>query len=78
MLFIFRRGEEHPVPGDGQDAAGLHRAPPVPETRHATASARTLILLDATAKQDAETAVVTLIDITMPMSGGCKMTQCDH
>ena len=69
MLFIFRRGEEHPVPGDGQDAAGLHRAPPVPETRHATAtssSGRTLLLiqlLDAPAQQDAETAVVTLIDM---------------
>ena len=65
MLFIFRRGEEHPVPGDGQDAAGLHRAPPVPETRHTTTSGRTLLLiqllLDASAQQDAETAVVTLI-----------------
>ena len=59
---IFRRGEEHPVPGDGQDAAGLHRAPPVPETRHAaTASGRTiLVILDASAQQNAETAVVTL------------------
>ena len=62
---IFRRGEEHPVPGDGQDAAGLHRAPPVPETRHATTtSGRTLLLiLDASAQQNAKTAVVTLIDM---------------
>ena len=61
---IFRRGEEHPVPGDGQDAAGLHRAPPVPETRHAATAATTttttsssgrtlLLLLDASALQDA-------------------------
>ena len=63
---IFRRGEEHPVPGDGQDAAGLHRAPPVPETRHATAtSGRTILLLDATAQQDAEAAIVTLIDMVV-------------